>query len=78
MADVFELLGYASGLYFIKPGLEPRVLLATLAAIHLCDGILCLIIARHGGRSRTGWTLAGLILGVWGALPLLLLRRGAG
>ncbi len=74
--DVLGLLAYASGLYFIKPDLGPQVLLATLAFIHLCDGILCLIIARHGGRTQTGWTLAGLILGVWGALPLLLLRRG--
>ena len=73
--DVIGLLGYASGLYLVKPDLEPHVLLPTLAAIHLCDGILCLIIARHGGRTQTGWTLAGLILGVWGALPLLLLRR---
>lgn len=73
--DVVGLLGYASGLYFIKPDLQPQVLLATLAFIHLCDGVLCLIIARHGGRTQTGWTLAGLILGVWGALPLLLLRR---
>ncbi len=76
MADLLGLLGYASGLYFIKPDLEPHALLATLAAIHLCDGILCLIIARHGGRTQAGWTLAGLTLGVWGALPLLLLRRG--
>lgn len=76
--DVVGLLGYASGLYFIKPDLQPQVLLATLAFIHLCDGILCLIIARHGGRTQTGWTLTGLILGVWGALPLLLLRRGEG
>ena len=73
--DVIGLLGYASGLYLVKPDLEPQVLLATLASVHLCDGILCLIVARHGGRSQTGWTLAGLILGVWGALPLLLLRR---
>ena len=80
MADLTELLAYASGVYFIKPDIEPHALLATLAAIHLCNGILCLISARHGGRHQTGWALAGLILGVWGALPLLLQRRrnGAG
>ena len=78
MTDLTELLAYASGIYFIKPDMEPHALLATLAAIHLCDGVLCFVIARHGGRHQAGWTLAGLILGIWGALPLLLQRRGNG
>lgn len=78
MADLTELLAYASGVYFIKPDLELHALLATLAAIHLCDSILCLVIARHGGRNQTGWALAGLFLGVWAAVPLLLQRRTRG
>ncbi len=75
MADLAALLSRLSGLHFIRPDLEPHALLATLAAIHLCDGVLCLIVARHGGRHQAGWALAGLILGVWGLLPLLLQRR---
>jgi len=75
MPDFIELLGFASGVYLIKPDLEIHGLAATLAAIHLCDAVLCLVIARQGGRHRTGWTLAGLFLGVWAVLPLLL-RRG--
>lgn len=78
MADLAELLAYVSGVHFIRPNLEPRALLATLAVIHLCNAVLCLIIARHKGRSQTGWTLAGLVLGVWGALPLVLGRRRPG
>lgn len=74
MADLTSLLGYVSGVYFIAPGLEPWTLLATVAAIHLCDGILCFFVARYGGRSQTYWTLAGLVFGVWGTLPLLLRR----
>ncbi len=76
MADLTELLAYASGVYFIEPDMEQHALLATLAAIHLCDGVLCFVIARHGGRHQAGWALAGLILGIWGALPLLLQRHG--
>ncbi|MCY4439954.1 MAG: hypothetical protein OXE53_07075 [Deltaproteobacteria bacterium] len=77
MADLTELLAYVSGIYFIKPDMESHAFLATLAAIHLCNGVLCFVIARHGGRHQAGWALAGLLLGVWGALPLLLLRRRA-
>ena len=76
MADLTALLAYVSGIHFINPDLEPHALLATLGAIHLCDGILCLVIARHSGRSQAGWALTGLILGVWGTLPLLLQRAG--
>ncbi len=78
MADLIELLGYASGIYLIKPDLEVEALVVTLAAIHLCDAVLCLVVARQGGRHRIGWTLAGLFLGVWGALPLLLQRGRRG
>lgn len=75
MADWITLLGYASGVYFIKPDLDVHALAATVLAVHLCDGVLCLVIARHSGRNRVGWTLAGLVLGVWGTLPLLLQGR---
>lgn len=75
MADWITLLGYASGVYFIKPDLDVQALTATVAAVHLCDGVLCLVIAKHSGRNRLGWTLAGLVLGAWGALPLLLQGR---
>ena len=75
MADWITLVGYASGVYFIKPDLDVHALAATVLAVHLCDGVLCLLIARHGGRNRVGWTLAGLVLGVWGTLPLLLQGR---
>ena len=75
MADWTTLLGYASGVYFIKPDLDVHALMATVLAVHLCDGVLCLVIARHSGRNRVGWTLAGLVLGAWGALPLLLQGR---
>lgn len=77
MTDLTSLIGYASGVYLIQSDLEPQTLLATVAAIHLCDGILCFFVARYGGRSPTYWTLAGLIFGVWGTLPLLLRRRVA-
>lgn len=78
MSNLIELLGFASGVYLIKPDLEIHGLVATLAAIHLCDAVLCLVIARQGGRHRIGWPLAGLFLGVWAVLPLLLQRGRQG
>ncbi|MCY4485858.1 MAG: hypothetical protein OXF11_01935 [Deltaproteobacteria bacterium] len=75
MTELTSLIGYASGVLFIGPGLEPRTMLATVAAIHLCDAILCFFVARYGGRNPTYWTLAGLVFGVWATLPLLLRRR---
>ena len=77
MTDLTSLIGYASGVYFIRPDLETQTLLATVAAIHLCDGILCFFVARYDGRNPAYWTLAGLIFGVWGTLPLLLRPRVA-
>ena len=77
MTEFTSLIGYASGVYFIRPDLGTQTLLATVAAIHLCDGILCFFVARYGGRNPAYWTLAGLIFGVWGTLPLLLRRRVA-
>ncbi len=74
MTDLIQLLGYASGVYLVAPDLAAERLVSTLAAIHLCDAVLCLVIAGQSGRHRTGWTLAGLFLGAWGALPLLLQR----
>lgn len=74
METLIELIGYATGVYFIKPNIGTGELVVTLIVIHLCDAVLCLIVARQGGRHQIGWTLAGLLFGVWAALPLLLQR----
>ncbi len=75
MTDLYTALGYLTGLYFIKPEMDAVTLLRTTAAIHLFDALLCYLIAVHGGRSRTLWSLLGLILGIWALGPLFLITE---
>jgi hypothetical protein len=68
--DFYHILGYLTGLLFIKPEMEPATLLRTAFLVHLLDAILCRVIAGHSGRHKEVWTLAGLVFGIW-ALGIL-------
>jgi len=70
--DFYQFLGYFSGLLFIKSEMDPTSLVATAVLVHLLDAILCCVIANHSGRSKTIWTIAGAIGGIW-ALGILFL-----
>ena len=70
--DFYHLLGYFSGLLFIKPDMEPISLYRTIALVHCLDAILCSVIATHSGRRTIGWSIGGLIFGIW-ALGMLFL-----
>jgi hypothetical protein len=70
--DFYRLLGYFSGLLFIKAEMDSAALLRTAALVHLLDAILCAVIANHSGRNKTAWTIAGLLGGIW-ALGILFL-----
>jgi len=79
MIDLVSTIGYLSGIYFIQPNLDPATLIRTASVIHLLDALLCYVIATQSGRNRTIWTLAGLVLGVWGVGTLfLVVERGSG
>ncbi len=67
------VLGYFSGLYFIKPDLDSVALLRTTAVVHLLDAVLCALIAGQSGRSKKIWAAAGLLLGIWGLATLFVL-----
>lgn len=71
------ILGYFSGLYFIRPDLEASTLFRTAFIIHVTDAVLCRLIATQSGRNKNLWTLGGLLLGIWalGALFLLPARK---
>ena len=71
--DFYQLVGYFTGLYFIKPNMDPASLLPTAALVHVLDAILCAIVANHSRRNVIGWTIGGLICGIWalGALFVL-------
>ncbi len=79
MIDLVSAIGYLSGIYFIQPNLDPATLIRTVSVIHILDALLCYVIATQGGRNRTIWTLAGLVLGVWAVGTLfLVVERGSG
>jgi hypothetical protein len=70
--DFYQLLGYFTGLLIIKPDMAPASLLPTAALVHVLDAILCGVIANHSRRNTVGWTIGGLIGGIW-ALGILFL-----
>jgi len=63
--DFNQLVGYFTGLLIIKPDMASASLLPTAALVHLLDAILCGVIADHSRRSVIGWTIGGLIGGIW-------------
>jgi len=71
--DWHAIIGYLSGLYFIRPDLEATTLLRTAMLVHFIDAFLCYFIAAHSGRSKAIWTLAGFGLGIWALGSLFLL-----
>ena len=75
--DFNHLVGYYTGLLIIKPDMASTSLLPTAALVHLLDAILCGVIANHSRRSVIGWTIGGLIGGIWtlGILFVLPVRK---
>jgi hypothetical protein len=71
--NLYDLLGYFSGLYFIRTDIPPTVLVRTLAVVHLLDAILCRHVAARLGRNQRFWGLAGLLLGMWAVASLFFL-----
>ena len=71
--DFYKLLGYFSGLFFIKSDMDPTTLWRTTALVHLLDAILCGVIAKYSGRNKTLWTLAGALCGIWALAAIFLL-----
>lgn len=78
--DFYHLIGYGSGLLFIKADMAPASLWPTVALIHILDAILCGVVAKHSGRNKYLWTVSGLICGIWalGALFLLPAKKTNG
>lgn len=71
--DFYHLFGYLSGLLFIKPEMEPSSLFRTASVVHVCDAILCRVIAGHSQRQKDLWMLLGLVFGIWALGTLFLL-----
>ena len=71
--NFYRLVGYFSGLLFIKPAMDASVLWRTAALVHFLDAILCCVVAKYGGRSKALWTVAGAICGIWALAVVFLL-----
>jgi hypothetical protein len=71
--DLYHTVGYFTGLFFIKPDMDPAALFRTAALVHCLDGILCAVIASHSGRRKMAWMIGGLVFGIWALGTLFLL-----
>jgi hypothetical protein len=73
--DIYQALGYLTGLVFLRPEIDPTTLLHTTALVHFLDAILCRVVAGHNRRRKNLWTIAGLIFGIWALAIVFLLRE---
>ena len=71
--NLHQLLGYYTGLLVVRPDIAPSALLPTALLVHLLDAVLCGVIALHSRRSLIGWTIGGLVGGIWALGVLFLL-----
>ena len=72
------ILGYATGIRLVAPGIDPGTLLRTLVVVNTCDAVMCYLFAHNNGYSKRFWTVAGFVFGAWAmALLILLTRREA-
>jgi hypothetical protein len=71
--DFYQLAGYVTGLLVVRPELEAQSLWPTAALVHSIDAILCGVIANHSRRNVIGWSLGGLVCGIWALTILFLL-----
>ena len=69
------VLGYATGLRLISPGIDAATLLRTTFVLHVCDAILCRLFAHNNGYGKNLWTTLGLVFGIWAVAILLLLPK---
>lgn len=67
------IVGYLSGLRCVSPHIEPGVLVRTVVVVHLCDAIMCRVLAHNNGYSKNLWTGLGFVFGIW-AVALLIVR----
>ncbi len=70
LARIFAL---ASGFALMGYGGAPATVLATSIIVNLALAPLTAVIATRRGRSTIAWTIAGLALGGWALMSVLIL-----
>jgi len=71
-------LSYWSGLALLAPDLPGTAVAGTALVLHICDAVLCRLLAGSAGRPRNPWTVVGFIGGVWAVALMLVLPRRSG
>ncbi len=69
------ILGYWTGLIWVAPELEGATLVRTALLVHVCDAVVCRILAANSGRPPGTWTVLGFVGGLWALIALLVLPR---
>ena len=67
------ILGYGTGLALLAPDMPFATLWRTALLVHVCDAVVCGILAYNGNRPRWRWAALGLVAGIWAVALLLVL-----
>jgi hypothetical protein len=65
-------VSYWGGLAFVAPDLPGAAIGGTALAVHICDAVLCRLLAQSAGRARNPWTVVGFIGGIWAVAVMLI------
>jgi len=71
-------LSYWTGLRFVAPDLDFPTLAGTAIVMHVCDAVMCWLVAHNNGYPKGLWTVLGLVAGLWAVTILMLLPRRDG
>ena len=73
MTTLANIVSLTSGFALMGYRLPPATILVTSTLVNIALAPLIAVIASRRGRSTTGWTIAGLVLGMWALAAVLLL-----
>jgi hypothetical protein len=73
MQTLASIMSITSGFALMGYRLPPATILATSIVVDLALAPLTAVIASRRGRNATGWTIAGLALGMWALAAVLIL-----
>ncbi|HYD48529.1 MAG TPA: hypothetical protein VEB21_09285 [Terriglobales bacterium] len=70
---MIRAISVLSGLYWLAPELDDATLIRTVLLVHVCDAVVCFVLASHHDFNKRRWAAAGMMLGIW-AVAVLLVR----
>ena len=67
------VFGYFTGLRLFNPDLTGELLLRTALVVHICDAVMCRLLAHNNGHAKNWWTVVGFIFGIWALAVIMVL-----